>query len=143
MEPHGGSDHRCHRKNEEQQAWADSVNIVFPTFENGGTHVNVSTGGVLANAPNRENAVKFLEYLASDQAQLYFSAGNDEYPAVPGVGLSGTVAQLGLFRQAWPQTPQDARRHIRCRTTTSRFRTLALAITSAASGVLASCQRTK
>jgi iron(III) transport system substrate-binding protein len=42
--------------------------------------------------------VKFLEYLASDQAQEYFSAGNDEYPAVPGAGLSAPVARLGLFR---------------------------------------------
>jgi len=50
------------------------------------------------NAPNRENAVKFLEYLASDQAQQYFSAGNDEYPAVPGVGISTSVATLGIFK---------------------------------------------
>jgi len=57
-----------------------------------------SGGGVAANAPNRENAVAFLEYLASDQAQQYFSAGNDEYPAVPGVALSPSVAQLGFFK---------------------------------------------
>ncbi|MEM0922428.1 MAG: Fe(3+) ABC transporter substrate-binding protein, partial [Pseudomonadota bacterium] len=44
------------------------------------------------------NAVKFLEYLASDQAQEYFSAGNDEYPAVPGVALSPSVASLGFFK---------------------------------------------
>ena len=44
------------------------------------------------------NAVKFLEYLASEQAQQYFSAGNDEYPAVPGIGLSPSVATLGMFR---------------------------------------------
>jgi iron(III) transport system substrate-binding protein len=50
----------------------------------------------LANAPNRDNAVKFLEYLASDAAQEYFSAGNDEYPAVPGVGLGESVARARL-----------------------------------------------
>ncbi|MEO0678102.1 MAG: Fe(3+) ABC transporter substrate-binding protein, partial [Pseudomonadota bacterium] len=55
-------------------------------------------GGVAANAPNKENAMKFLEYLASEQAQQYFSAGNDEYPAVPGVGLAPSVASLGFFR---------------------------------------------
>jgi len=59
---------------------------------------NLSGGGVAAHAPNKDNAVKFLEYLASAQAQEYFSAGNDEYPAVPGVGLSPSVAALGLFR---------------------------------------------
>jgi iron(III) transport system substrate-binding protein len=42
--------------------------------------------------------IAFLEYLASDQAQDYFSAGNDEYPAVPGVGLAPSVASLGIFR---------------------------------------------
>ena len=60
--------------------------------------MNISSAGVAANAPNKENAIKFLEYLASDAAQKYFSAGNDEYPAVPGIGLSPSVAQLGLFR---------------------------------------------
>ena len=58
----------------------------------------MSGGGVAAHAPNREAAVKFLEYLASDQAQIYFSAGNDEYPAVPGVPLADSVARLGAFK---------------------------------------------
>lgn len=48
--------------------------------------------------PNRDNAILFLEYLASDAAQRYFNAGNDEYPAVAGVGLSPSDAALGLFR---------------------------------------------
>jgi iron(III) transport system substrate-binding protein len=71
---------------------------VFPDQDGNGTHVNISGAGVAANAPNRDNALLFIEYLASDQAQEYFSAGNDEYPAVPGVGLSPSVAELGLFR---------------------------------------------
>lgn len=75
-----------------------NIGWVFPAQDAEGAHMNLSGGGVAANAPNRENAVKFLEYLASDQAQQYFSAGNDEYPAVPGVGLSPSVAALGLFR---------------------------------------------
>ncbi|MEO0917920.1 MAG: Fe(3+) ABC transporter substrate-binding protein, partial [Pseudomonadota bacterium] len=53
---------------------------------------------VAAFSPNRDNAIRFLEYLAGDQAQQYFSAGNDEYPAVSGVGLSPSVAALGLFK---------------------------------------------
>jgi iron(III) transport system substrate-binding protein len=75
-----------------------NIGWVFPAQNAEGAHMNLSGGGVAANAPNRDNAVKFLEYLASDQAQQYFSAGNDEYPAVPGVGLSESVAALGLFR---------------------------------------------
>ena len=76
----------------------DMIGWVFPSQEAEGAHMNLSGAGVAKNAPNRENAVKFLEYLASDQAQKYFSAGNDEYPAVAGVGLSDSVAKLGLFK---------------------------------------------
>lgn len=75
-----------------------AIGWVFPNQAGTGAHMNLSGGGVAANAPNRENAVRFLEYLASDQAQQYFSAGNDEYPAVPGVALSESVARLGLFK---------------------------------------------
>jgi iron(III) transport system substrate-binding protein len=75
-----------------------NIGWVFPNQNDIGAHMNISGGGVAANAPNRENAIAFLEYLASDQAQEYFSAGNDEYPAVPGVGLSPSVAALGIFR---------------------------------------------
>ncbi|MDJ0684535.1 MAG: extracellular solute-binding protein [Alphaproteobacteria bacterium] len=75
-----------------------NIGWVFPNQNSIGAHMNISGGGVAANAPNRENAVKFLEYLASEPAQEYFSAGNDEYPAVPGVGLAPSVAQLGIFR---------------------------------------------
>lgn len=74
------------------------IGWVFPDQDGAGTHVNVSVGAVAANAPNRENAVKFLEYLASDAAQEYFSAGNDEYPAVPGTAIAPSVAALGFFR---------------------------------------------
>ncbi|MEL6169998.1 MAG: extracellular solute-binding protein [Pseudomonadota bacterium] len=76
----------------------ETIGWVFPNQNDIGAHMNISGGGVAANAPNRENAIRFLEYLASEQAQEYFSAGNDEYPAVPGVGLSPSVAALGIFR---------------------------------------------
>ncbi|MEE4117540.1 MAG: extracellular solute-binding protein [Paracoccaceae bacterium] len=76
----------------------DGIGWVFPNQDSIGAHMNISGGGVAANAPNRENAIAFLEYLASDQAQEYFSAGNDEYPAVPGVALAPSVAELGFFR---------------------------------------------
>lgn len=75
-----------------------NIGWVFPNQNDIGAHMNISGGGVAANAPNKENAIKFLEYLASESAQEYFSAGNDEYPAVAGVGLAPSVAQLGIFR---------------------------------------------
>lgn len=76
----------------------ENIGWIFPAQNAEGAHMNLSGGGVAANAPNRENAIRFLEYLASDQAQEYFSAGNDEYPTVAGVGLSPSVAAMGLFR---------------------------------------------
>ncbi|MEO0544995.1 MAG: Fe(3+) ABC transporter substrate-binding protein [Pseudomonadota bacterium] len=76
----------------------ENIGWVFPNQNSIGAHMNISGGGVAANAPNKENAIKFLEYLASEQAQAYFSAGNDEYPGVPGVGLAPSVAALGIFR---------------------------------------------
>ncbi|MCR8825748.1 Fe(3+) ABC transporter substrate-binding protein [Pseudosulfitobacter koreensis] len=76
----------------------ENIGWVFPSQNAEGAHMNLSGGGVAAHAPNRDNAVAFLEYLASDSAQQYFSAGNDEYPAVPGVGLSPSVAALGMFK---------------------------------------------
>ena len=76
----------------------DRIGWVFPDQDGNGAHMNLSGGGVAANAPNRENAVLFLEYLASDQAQEYFSAGNDEYPAVANVEISPSVAELGEYK---------------------------------------------
>lgn len=75
-----------------------NIGWVFPNQNDIGAHMNLSGAGVAVNAPNKDNAIKFMEYLASDQAQEYFSAGNDEYPAVPGVALSPSVAALGFFK---------------------------------------------
>lgn len=76
----------------------DMIGWVFPNQDGYGAHMNLSGGGVAAHAPNKENAILFLEYLASDQAQQYFSAGNDEFPAVEGVELAESVKTLGDFK---------------------------------------------
>ncbi|WP_293575430.1 extracellular solute-binding protein [Phaeobacter sp.] len=75
----------------------DQIQVIFPAQDAEGAHMNLSGGGVAAHAPNRDNAIKFLEYLASDQAQEYFSGGNDEFPAVAGVAKSASVSKLGDF----------------------------------------------
>jgi iron(III) transport system substrate-binding protein len=72
---------------------------VFPDQDGRGTHVNISGAGVVVTAPNKDNAIKFLEYLASDQAQQYFAAGNFEYPVAAGAALDSTVAGLGEFKR--------------------------------------------
>src|SRR5688572_7614503 len=69
----------------DEKTVADRLGIVFPNQASWGTHVNISGAGVLKHAPHRENAIKFLEYLASDEAQRYFADGNNEWPAVRSV----------------------------------------------------------
>ncbi len=75
----------------------DSIGWVWPAQDAEGAHMNLSGGGVATHAPNRENAIRFLEYLTSPQAQAYFSDGNDEFPVVAGVDLADNVAALGEF----------------------------------------------
>ncbi len=73
--------------------------VVFPDQAGHGTHVNVSGAGVLRNAPHRDNAVKFLEYLAGSDAQRYFADGNNEWPVVAGVPVANPALDtLGAFR---------------------------------------------
>lgn len=76
----------------------DQIGWVFPDQNGNGAHMNLSGAGVAANAPNKENAIKFLEYLTSESAQAYFSAGNDEFPVVEGTPLAASVEGLGIFK---------------------------------------------
>jgi iron(III) transport system substrate-binding protein len=79
---------------------AERIAIVMPNQKTWGTHVNISGAGVLKHSPNREAAVKFLEYLASDEAQRYFADGNNEWPAVASVKLDNPVLNaLGDFKR--------------------------------------------
>jgi iron(III) transport system substrate-binding protein len=79
---------------------AERLAVVFPNQSSWGTHVNISGAGVVKNAPHRENAIKFLEYLASDSAQRYFADGNNEWPVVPSVKVENPVLNaLGDFKR--------------------------------------------
>jgi iron(III) transport system substrate-binding protein len=83
----------------EERAVADKVAVAFPNQKSWGAHVNVSGAGVMKNAPHREAAVKFLEYLASDDAQRYFADGNNEWPVVPSVQVANPVlSAFGAFK---------------------------------------------
>jgi iron(III) transport system substrate-binding protein len=83
----------------EERDVAARAGVVWPNQNARGTHVNVSGAGVLKHAPNREAAIRFLEYLASDEAQRYFADGNNEYPAVAGVRTDNpALAALGSFK---------------------------------------------
>lgn len=79
----------------EQVPWAESVNIVFPTFENGGTHINVSGIAMTQAAPNRDEAVQLMEFLVSPAAQAIYAEVNHEYPVIEGAELSELVSSWG------------------------------------------------
>ncbi|MDJ0715719.1 MAG: Fe(3+) ABC transporter substrate-binding protein [Prochloraceae cyanobacterium] len=77
----------------------NKIGVFFPNQKNRGTHVNVSGAGLVKTSPNREGAIKFLEYLSSKSAQEYFAQGNDEYPVVKGVSLDPILKSFGTFKQ--------------------------------------------
>ena len=86
---------RSGRGGPEQQKWGDGIKVVMPTFAGGGTHVNISGAVVSKTAPNREEAVKLLEYLVSDEAQALYAKANFEYPVKPGVAVDPLLQALG------------------------------------------------
>ncbi|MEM6252732.1 MAG: Fe(3+) ABC transporter substrate-binding protein [Cyanobacteria bacterium P01_D01_bin.156] len=73
------------------------VGVFFPNQDGRGTHVNISGAGVVKSAPNKENAIKFLEYLSSNVAQTFFAQGNNEYPVVAGTPVDPVVGAFGQF----------------------------------------------
>lgn len=85
-------------KPEERQI-AEKLGVIWPNQNGRGTHVNISGGGMLKHAPHKEAAVRFLEYLASSEAQIYFADGNNEWPVVPNVTTSNPALKtLGSFK---------------------------------------------
>jgi len=77
----------------------EKVGVIWPDQGGNGAHINVSGGGMLKTAPHKEAAIKFLEYLASDQAQRYFADGNNEWPAVDSVKVANPALEsLGKFK---------------------------------------------
>lgn len=81
-----------------ERAIFDKVGVIFPDQAGQGTHINLSGAGVVKFAPNRDNAIAFLEYLTSDSAQKYLADGNNEYPAVKGLAANSNVEKLGEFK---------------------------------------------
>ena len=71
----------------EDVAVVNKVGVVFPNQQSWGTHMNIAGGAVARHAKNQANAVKFLEYLASPEAQNYFANGNNEWPAAKGLNI--------------------------------------------------------
>jgi len=82
----------------EDKKIVEKVGLVWPNQGSSGTHVNISGAGVLKHAPHKDAGIKFLEYLASDQAQRYFANGNNEYPVIAGVLDNTELKSLGSFK---------------------------------------------
>jgi len=83
----------------EEKEWAAKTGVVWPDQASYGTHLNIAGAGVMKHAPHRENAIRFMEYLAGDQAQAYFANGNNEWPAVKSaVAKNPALESLGTFK---------------------------------------------
>lgn len=85
-------------KNPEQKDWADAVKILFPNADDRGTHVNISGIVLAANAPNKDNALKLMEFMVSDEAQKLYVEANGEYPVVATAQPSELVASWGPLK---------------------------------------------
>lgn len=82
-------------KKPEQKVWADAVHMLFPNANGRGTHVNITGMGLTKNAPNKDNALKLMEFLVSTEAQKLYAEANGEYPVVEGVAVSDLVKSWG------------------------------------------------
>ena len=85
-------------KNPEQKAWAESVKMLFPNADSRGTHVNISGIALAAHAPHRDNAVKLMEFLVSEEAQEIYADANGEYPVIAAASPSDLVKSWGALK---------------------------------------------
>lgn len=85
-------------ENEEEVKAGQSVGIFFPNQEGRGTHINISGIGVTKNAPNKENAIKLIEFLTSEEIQKFYASNSFEYPVNQDVAPDSTVANWGTFK---------------------------------------------
>lgn len=89
---------RSGKGGEDQVKWGEAIKVVLPTFKNGGTQVNISGAAVAKNAPNKDNAVKLLEYLVSAEAQKIYAEANYEYPVRQGASVDPIIASFGELK---------------------------------------------
>ncbi|WP_417518180.1 Fe(3+) ABC transporter substrate-binding protein [Marinobacter sp.] len=85
-------------EDESQRPAAEAVRLVFPNADGRGTHINISGISLTKSAPNRDNAIKLMEFLSSSEAQGIYATANTEYPANPNVKPTGLVAEWGAIQ---------------------------------------------
>jgi iron(III) transport system substrate-binding protein len=96
----------------DQQKWGDAIKVILPTFEGGGTQVNVSGASIAKYSPNKAAAVKFLEYLVSDEAQKIYAEANYEYPVKAAAAIHPLIAKLGTLKVDSIQLTEIARHRV-------------------------------
>ncbi|MFS8038239.1 extracellular solute-binding protein [Xanthobacter sp. AM11] len=82
----------------DQKKWGDGIGVLLPTFEGGGTHVNVSGAAVAKNAPHKAAAIKFMEFAVSPTMQAVYAQQNMEYPVIAEAGIDPVIAGLGKLK---------------------------------------------
>jgi iron(III) transport system substrate-binding protein len=82
-------------KEADRKPWAEATKVILPTFQGGGTHVNLSAVVLARYAPNKANAMKLIEWLVGDHAQHMYADINYEYPVRPGIEINPTIASYG------------------------------------------------
>jgi iron(III) transport system substrate-binding protein len=86
-------------KNPDEVIAGKGIKVFFPNQNNRGTHINVSGAGVAKYAPNKEHAIKFIEFLASKKSQEIFAKANYEYPVNKEVVSSELLKSWGEFKE--------------------------------------------
>ncbi|MBR0556915.1 Fe(3+) ABC transporter substrate-binding protein [Ciceribacter sp. L1K23] len=89
---------QTNEKEPEQKEWANAIKILFPNTADRGTHVNISGMALAKNAPNKDNAVKLMEFLSSGEAQTIYAEQVFEYPVMPGAEPSDIVKAFGEIK---------------------------------------------
>ncbi len=84
---------------EEQRKWASAVQLVFPNQKGRGAHINISGGGVAKHSKNKKEAIRFLEFLTSKEAQNLYGSINFEYPVNPNVEVPKELLSWGNFKE--------------------------------------------
>ena len=96
----------------DQTKWGEAIKVLLPSFQGGGTHVNVSGAAVAKNAPHRDAAVKFLEFLVSPEAQKIYAEANFEYPVLAGATVHPIIGALGALKVDPVQLADIARHRV-------------------------------
>lgn len=101
---------RSGRGGPDQRKWGEAIDVLLPTFEGKGVHVNISGVALAKNAPNKAAALKFMEWLVMADAQKIYAEANYEYPVVKGAKVDPIIAALGELRID-PLSVADVVRH--------------------------------